>query len=78
MSDETSGDNALQDSINHRDNALEDIKAKADKLAEALLDCRFEFEMISKHGGYNHLVIPRIDEALQEYRGEQGRRKTGG
>ena len=62
---------ALQDIINQRDNALEDIKEKGDKLAEALLDCRFEFEMISKHGGYNHLVIPRIDEALQEYRGDK-------
>lgn len=54
------------------------IKAKADKLSEenerlkqglkmareALGRCRFEFEMTSKHGGYNHMAIPNVDQAI--------------
>lgn len=42
------------------------LKDKLDVAREALKKDRFDFEMITKHGGVNHNAIPRIDEALEK------------
>ena len=61
---------ALQDIINQRDNALEDIMTKADRLAEALIMISATTDFGMTHN--NKTMSQEIaEQALKDYRGEK-------